>query len=97
MREFTSPKAIDLYMEAQELERQAETLAARGSTTVSQYGELMTEAAGLRALADDIVRGYAQESDCVLHNIRVGGQEDWLPAPFRIKVQSEDTGEKDED
>jgi hypothetical protein len=50
-----------------------------------------------RALADDIVRGYAQEADCVLHNIRVGGQEDWLPAPFRVKVQSEDTGEKNED
>lgn len=50
-----------------------------------------------RALADDIVRGYAQETDCVLHNISVGGQEDWLPAPFRIKVQSEDTGEKNED
>ncbi len=50
-----------------------------------------------RALADDIVRGYAQETDCVLHNIQVGGKEDWLPAPFRIKVQNEDTGEKNED
>lgn len=50
-----------------------------------------------RALADDIVRGYAQETDCVLHNIRVGGKEDWLPAPFRVKVQNEDTGEKNED
>ena len=50
-----------------------------------------------RALADDIVRGYAQEADCVLHNIRVGGKDDWLPAPFRVKVQSEDTGEKNED
>ena len=50
-----------------------------------------------RALADDIVRGYAHESDCVLHNIRVGGKDDWLPAPFRIKVQNEDTGEKNED
>lgn len=50
-----------------------------------------------RALADDIVRGYAQESDCVLHNIRVGGKDDWLPAPFRVKVQSEDTGDKNED
>ena len=50
-----------------------------------------------RALADDIVRGYANEADCVLHNIRVGGKDDWLPAPFRVKVQSEDTGEKNED
>ena len=50
-----------------------------------------------RALADDIVRGYAQETDCVLHNIRVGGKDDWLPAPFRVKVQNEDTGEKNED
>ena len=50
-----------------------------------------------RALADDIVRGYANEADCVLHNIRVGGKDDWLPAPFRVKVQNEDVGEKDED
>lgn len=49
-----------------------------------------------RALADDIVRGYAQETDCVLHNIRVGGKDDWLPAPFRVKVQNEETGDKDE-
>lgn len=63
MREFTSPKAVELYMEAQELERQAETLVARGSTTVSQYGELMTEAAGLRALADDIEDGIISEDE----------------------------------
>lgn len=52
-----------------------------------------------RALADDIVRGYAEESDCVLHNLQVGESKmgkDWLPAPFRIKVQNEETGDKDE-
>lgn len=42
-----------------------------------------------RALADDIVRGYAQPTDCVLHNISVGGNDDWLPAPFRMKLQNE--------
>ncbi len=49
-----------------------------------------------RALADDIVRGYAQESDCVLHNIQVGGKEDWLPAPFRMKLQNEEGGDKND-
>ncbi len=49
-----------------------------------------------RALAEDIVRGYAEETDCVLHNIQVGGNgkgDDWLPAPFRVKVINEDTSE----
>lgn len=46
-----------------------------------------------RALADDIVRGYATESDCVLHHIRVGGSNEWLPAPFRNKVMNEETSE----
>ena len=49
------------------------------------------------ALSDNIVRSYAQETDCVLHNIHVGGKEGWLPAPFRVKVQNEDTDEKNED
>ncbi len=43
-----------------------------------------------RALADDIVRGYAEKSDCILHNIRVGGNDELLPAPFRNKVISEE-------
>ncbi len=45
-----------------------------------------------RALAEDIVRGYAEETDCVLHNIQVGGGkgEEWLPAPFRSKVMGEE-------
>lgn len=44
------------------------------------------------ALADDIVRGYAEESDCVLSKIKVDGSknDDWLPAPFRIKVLNEE-------
>ncbi len=49
-----------------------------------------------RALAEDIVRGYAEETDCVLHHIQVGGNgkgEDWLPAPFRSKVMNEESGE----
>ena len=47
-----------------------------------------------RALADDIVRGYAEESDCVLSKIQLGGNTDWLPAPFRIKVMNEEPGEE---
>ncbi len=53
-----------------------------------------------RALAEDIVRGYAEETDCVLHHIQVGGSgkgEDWLPAPFRNKVMNEVTNEGDTD
>lgn len=49
-----------------------------------------------RALADDIVRGYASEADCILHNIQIGGtgiSEDWLPAPFRAKVNAEENDE----
>lgn len=49
-----------------------------------------------RALADDIVRGYAEENDCVLHKIQVGGNTDWLPAPFRNKVINEETAEEKE-
>ena len=46
-----------------------------------------------RALADDIVRGYAEESDCIFikNNLESGGDgDDWLPAPFRIKVINEE-------
>ena len=50
-----------------------------------------------RALADDIVRGYAEETDCVLHKIQVGGSNDWLPAPFRIKVMNEESTEDKND
>ncbi len=53
-----------------------------------------------RALAEDIVRGYAEENDCVLHHIQVGGNgkgEDWLPAPFRVKVMNEEINEEKSD
>lgn len=50
-----------------------------------------------RALAEDIVKGYAEETDCVLHNIQVGGSDDWLPAPFRVKVMNEDVSEEKTD
>ena len=63
MRKFTNPKAINIYIEAQELEKQAEVLIVSGSTTISQYGELMTEAAGLRVLADDIEDGRISEDE----------------------------------
>lgn len=50
-----------------------------------------------RALADDIVRGYAEESDCIFSRINLENSErdeNWLPAPFRIKVINEDTSEE---
>ena len=50
-----------------------------------------------RALADDIVRGYAEESDCIFSRINLENserEENWLPAPFRIKVINEDTSEE---
>ena len=47
-----------------------------------------------RALADDIVRGYAEETDCVLSKLQLGGNTDWLPAPFRSKVMNEEVGEE---
>ncbi|MDO4380840.1 MAG: [Fe-Fe] hydrogenase large subunit C-terminal domain-containing protein [Clostridia bacterium] len=37
-----------------------------------------------RALADDIVRGYAEENDCIFWAAR-GSSEESLPAPFRKK------------
>ncbi|MBQ5969124.1 MAG: 4Fe-4S binding protein [Clostridia bacterium] len=36
------------------------------------------------ALAEDIVRGYAEKSDCVFFGLRdEHGKADWIPAPFR--------------
>lgn len=57
MREFTNPKAIEIYIEAQELEKEAAYLLETGSVTANNYGELMTEAAGLRVIADDVEDG----------------------------------------
>ncbi len=53
-----------------------------------------------RALADDIVRGYAEESDCIFSKINLEDNENgdnWLPAPFRTKVINEDTSEESKD
>lgn len=50
-----------------------------------------------RALADDIVRGYAEETDCVLSKLQLGGNTEWLPAPFRSKVMNEEVGEEKND
>lgn len=49
-----------------------------------------------RALAEDIVRGYAEETDCLLRKYQIEATdkgEDWLPLPFRMKVMGEETGE----
>ncbi len=46
-----------------------------------------------RALAEDIVRGYATEKDCLLHKFKLESPddgEDWLPLPFRMKVFGEE-------
>ncbi len=38
------------------------------------------------ALADDIVRGYAEKSDCVFFGLQaIRENPDWVPAPFREK------------
>ena len=57
MRKFTNPKAIELYVLAQETEREAEELIVNGQISSNRYCELMTEAAGLRVLADDVEDG----------------------------------------
>ncbi len=54
------------------------------------------------ALADDIVRGYAKETDCIFKSIKIISEkitpeddsEDWLPAAFRSKIISEETSEE---
>lgn len=63
MRKFTNSKAIALYLQAQELEKEAETLIVAGKIMSNQYCELMTEAAGLRVLADDIEDGIISEEE----------------------------------
>ena len=53
-----------------------------------------------RALAEDIVRGYAQETDCLLRKYQIessGGSEDWLPLPFRMKIMGEEASEEKKD
>lgn len=53
-----------------------------------------------RSLADDIVRGYAEESDCIFSKINLEDEhsaDNWLPAPFRVKVINEDTSEDKKD
>ena len=49
-----------------------------------------------RALAEDIVRGYVEETDCVLRKYQIEAAdkgEEWLPLPFRMKVMGEESGE----
>lgn len=50
-----------------------------------------------RALAEDIVRGYARETDCLLRKYQIDANEqgeDWLPLPFRMKIMNEVSGEE---
>ena len=53
-----------------------------------------------RALAEDIVRGYAEETDCLLRKYQIEATdkgEDWLPLPFRMKVMGEEPSEVKKD
>ena len=53
-----------------------------------------------RALAEDIVRGYAEETDCLLRKYQIEAPdkgEDWLPLPFRMKVMGEEPSEVKKD
>lgn len=63
MREFTNPKAIELYKQAQAAEKEAQELIVNGRITVNGYGDLMTEAAGYRVLADDVEDGIISEEE----------------------------------
>ncbi len=63
MRNFTNPKAIELYKQAQAAEKEAQELIVNGRITVNGYGDLMTEAAGLRVLADDVEDGIISEDE----------------------------------
>ena len=65
MRNFTNPEAIKLIKEAQQIEDfvaiEEEKLKEQGLPLLDYYGELLTEAAGLRILADDIEDGVVSE------------------------------------
>lgn len=63
MRKFTNAKAIELYEQAKALEQEAKSLATGSRITSDRYCELMTEAAGLRVLADDIEDGIIFEEE----------------------------------
>lgn len=64
MRKFTNPKAIELYNQAEEIENYVNSVIAEGKTLLpDRYAELMTEAAGLRTLADDVEDGAISEEE----------------------------------
>lgn len=47
-----------------------------------------------RALADDIVRGYATEEYCIFHNVDYNKEDESLPVPFRNKVINGENSEE---
>lgn len=67
MRDFKKPKAIELIKEAQALEdfvkAEEQKLIKQGLPLLEYYCELLTEAAGLRVLADDIEDGIISEAE----------------------------------
>ena len=61
MREFKNPKAIELMQEAQAIEDYVASkeyeLVEKNLPWPEYYSELLTEASGLRVLADDVEDG----------------------------------------
>ena len=67
MREFKNKKAIELLKEAKALEeyveKESQKLKEQGLPLLDYYCELLTEAASLRVLADDIEDGRISEAE----------------------------------
>jgi len=64
MRKFTNTKAIELFNKAQAIEKYVTSLIAESETLLpDRCAELMTEAAGLRVLADDLEDGLISEEE----------------------------------
>jgi len=67
MIRYTNPKAIELLKEAQRLEdfvaSKEPELERKNLPFPNHYLDILTEAAGLRVLADDIEAGIISEED----------------------------------
>ena len=69
MREFKNPKARELFLASLEIEKQADERAKQEveeiGYTLGEHGsgEMFTEAAGLRVLADEIEDGLIDEEE----------------------------------
>ena len=65
--DFKNPKAIELIREAEAIEAyvhaEIERLLKAGLPMLEYHGELLTEAAGLRVLVDDVELGIISEDE----------------------------------